>query len=267
MAADAPNRLAVLAGRGDLPLQVAAREADSFVVTFQSVETNAQPDYEARFEKLGGLFKELHKQGVKRVCFAGGLRRPALNPLRFDATMMRLAPRLIAAMKGGDDHILRIVVEVFEDAGFTVVGAHEICPEILATEGLIAGEAPSEQALRDMDRAHAILTALSPVDVGQGCVVANGLCYGIETIQGTDAMLSFIAQNTLSRQGVLMKRAKVGQELRVDMPAIGPETLHGAHSAGLAGVVVQAGQVMIVDPVETCALAKELGLFIYGEAR
>ncbi|WP_380052184.1 LpxI family protein [Falsihalocynthiibacter sp. SS001] len=261
------NRLAVISGRGELPLIVAEREPDSFVVCFYGVETDAKPDYNARFEKLGGFFKELRKQGVKRVCFAGGLMRPALNPLRFDATMMRLAPRLLSAMKGGDDAILRIIVEIFEAEGFEVVGPHEICPEILATEGVMAGAEPKDQTLRDIERANAILTALSPVDVGQGCVVANGLCYGIETIQGTDEMLRFIAQNSLSRQGILMKRSKVGQELRVDMPAIGPDTLHLVHSAGLAGIVVEAGHVMIVEKEQTLALAKELGLFIFGEGR
>lgn len=266
MEGEASTRLAVLSGRGDLPIQVAAREAGSFVVSFKDVETDVTADYVARFEKMGGLFKELHKQGVSRVCFAGGLRRPALNPLRFDATMMRLAPRLIAAMKGGDDHILRIVIEIFEDAGFTVVAPHEILPEILATEGVIAGNAPDGQSQKDIDRARDILTALAPVDVGQACVVANGLCYGIETIQGTDAMLRVVAEGSLSRQGVLMKRAKEGQELRVDMPAIGPETLHSAHAAGLAGIVVETGRVMIVDPEQTRDLAVQLGLFIYGEA-
>jgi DUF1009 family protein len=267
MAVAGADRLAVLAGRGTLPLQVASKEADCFVVGFQGVQTDATPDFVARFEKMGGLFKELHKQGVTRVCFAGGLARPALSPLRFDTTMMRLAPRLLAAMKGGDDQILRVVVEVFEEAGFTVVGAHEICPELLAHEGVIVGPKPDEQAMRDMERARDILAALSPMDVGQGCVVGNGLCYGIETVQGTDAMLAMVAQTPLEQQGVLMKRAKRGQELRVDMPAVGVETLRAAHRAGLAGVVIEAGRVMLLEADDMHRVAHELGLFIYGETR
>ncbi len=259
------DRLAILAGAGALPRLLAEHDPAAFVVTFAGTANDVTSNYEASFEKLGGLFKTLRGQGVSRVCFGGGLVRPALNPLRFDATMLRLAPRLMAAMKTGDDAILRLVVEIFEDAGFEVVGAHDVRPDLLAGNGLIAGPKPKSDAMLDIARAHDILAALSPLDVGQGCVVAGGLCHGIETLQGTDALLDFVANQPLKGRGVLLKRLKIGQETRIDMPTIGPRTLRKAAASGLAGICVQAGGALIVERPIVEALAKDLGVFVYGE--
>jgi DUF1009 family protein len=158
-----------------------------------------------------------------------------------------------------------LVVTIFEDAGFDVLGAHDVRPDLVAGAGLIAGPKPKAEALMDMARADEILTTLSPLDVGQGCVVAGGLCHGIETLQGTDALLDFVANRPLKGHGVLMKRLKIGQEIRMDMPAIGPKTLRKAAEAGLAGICVQTGGALIIERPTVEVLAKELGLFIYGE--
>lgn len=260
------GRLAILAGGGALPGLLREADMDAFVVTFAGVAHDVSSDYSASFEKMGGLFKTLRQQGVTRVCFGGGLARPALNPLRFDATMIRLAPKLMAAMKAGDDAVLRRVVEIFEDAGFEVVGAQNVRPDLVAEAGLIAGPKPKADAIADMTRAREILAALSPLDVGQGCVVSGGLCHGIETLQGTDAMLDFVANRPL-KTGLLMKRLKIGQETRMDMPAIGPRTLRRAAAAGVTGIAVEAGGALILERAMVEVLAKDLGIFVYGEAQ
>ena len=147
-------------------------------------------------------------------------------------------------------------------------GAHEIAPDLTVPEGLFAGPQPSHAALQDTERGADILSALSPVDVGQGCVVAGGLCLGIETIQGTDALLEFVAQTPkhLRRgaRGVFVKAPKRGQDLRVDMPAIGPETLRNAARAGVEGIVLQAGSVLIVDTKSVLQEAEKESVFILG---
>ena len=136
-----------------------------------------------------------------------------------------------------------------------------------APKGLITGPTPSDQNLADAARGAQILTTLAPLDLGQGCVVASGLCLGIETLQGTDALLDFVAQTPahLHRTaGVFIKAPKVGQDLRVDMPAIGPETVKHVAEAGLAGIALAAERVLILDRVRTLGLAASLGVFIYG---
>ncbi|SLN33895.1 hypothetical protein PSA7680_01605 [Pseudoruegeria aquimaris] len=259
------GRLAILAGSGALPGLVLAANPGALVVTFRGVEADVA-GVEASFEKLGGLFRLLRAEGVERVCLAGAMQRPALSPIRFDTKMIALAPRLLKAMNGGDDSLLSLVVRIFEDEGFTVVGAHELVPGLTPERGLLIGAKPGKADLADAARAAAIHAALAPVDVGQGCVVAGGLCLGIETVQGTDALLEFVARTPehLRRgaKGVFYKAPKAGQELRVDMPGIGVETVRRAAEAGLAGIFVPPGGVLLLDrPAITAEIAAR-GLFL-----
>lgn len=261
--------LAILSGAGALPVMLANAEPDAVRVVFAGVPHDMQaPLAEHRFEKLGTLFDDLKARGVARVVLAGAMARPALDPGQLDPFMMQLAPRLMAAMQGGDDAILRLIISVFEEQGFKVIGAHELLPDITVPDGIVAGPDPSEAQLADASRATDILLALSPLDVGQGAVVAGGLCLGIETLQGTDALLQFVARTPdhlrRGQGGVLVKAPKRGQDLRVDMPAIGPETVHNAAAAGLDGIVLAAGRVLLLDREATLEALAETGLFLAG---
>ena len=262
--------LAVIAGEGTLPGEVIRARHDAVMVRIEGVAAHnpGAPEIGARFEQLGRLFDDMRVAGVNQVCFAGAMRRPALDPVAFDAHMLDIAPRLMSAMRGGDDALLRLVARVFEDEGFAVVGAHEAVPGLLAAPGLMAGPEPSEADLADAMRATAILEALGPVDVGQAAVVAGGLCLGIETVQGTDFLLQMVAGTdpALRRgaRGVLVKRPKAGQDLRFDLPAIGPGTVGRAADAGLAGIVAAPGAVIVLDRDATCDVARAAGLFLFG---
>ncbi len=262
------GRLAILAGQGALPHRIAAEDAQALFVHFQGVpvEAPANESLAARFEHFGALFSDLEAAGVSDVVFAGGLARPVLDPAQFDARMRQLAPGFLAAMQGGDDGLLRAVIGAFEAEGFTVRGAHELVPDLTAGPGLLAGPEPGETELADAARARAILAALGPLDVGQGVVVAGGQCLGVETVQGTDAMLDFVARTPEKLRpkapGILLKGPKPGQDLRIDMPAIGPETVDGAARAGLAGLVVSAGAVLLLDRVRLLDRARAAGLFV-----
>ena len=261
------GKLAILACSGALPVRISAAHPDAVKIGFQGIPNDLHGNVEVhRFERLGDLFAGLTAQGVDRVVFAGALARPPLDPSAFDPTMMALAPRLMAAMQGGDDALLSQVIEIFEDQGFAVMGAHELVPDLTAEDGLAVGATPTDTDLRDVARAWDILMALSPLDVGQGCVVAGGQCLGIETVQGTDALLRFVANTPpeLRRdlKGVYVKAAKRGQDLRIDMPVIGPQTIAAVAEAGLAGLVVEAGRVMIVERAQTLDAVEKAGLFL-----
>lgn len=261
------TRLAIISAGGRLPVELARAVPDALVVTLKGVaHDQTGPVHEHQFEKLGALFVDLKAEGVTEVVFAGGMARPKLDPGQFDEFMQATAPRLMAAFGQGDDALLRLVVSLFEENGLAVRGAHEIL-EITAKTGLIAGPAPDEVSLKDANRGVEILHTMSSLDVGQGVVVAGGLCLGIETLQGTDAMLAFVGQTPdhLRRaKGVFVKAPKAGQDLRVDMPAIGPDTIRNVAQAGLAGVALAAGRVLVLDREVTLKLAEDLGVFIYG---
>lgn len=261
------QRLAILACSGALPAQIADAHPDAVQIAFAGIPHGLGPRArEHRLEKMGALFDTLRTEGVTQVVLAGSLARPALDTAALDAATMALAPRLMQALQGGDDGLLRFVIGIFEEQGFAVVGAHELLPGLTAAADLEIGTAPSEADLSDAARARDILRALSPLDVGQGCVVAGGQCLGIETLQGTDALLRFVAATPgalrPAARGVYVKAAKRGQDLRVDMPAIGPQTVAGAAAAGLAGLVVEPGRVMILEREATFRAVADAGLFL-----
>jgi DUF1009 family protein len=141
-----------------------------------------------------------------------------------------------------------------------VVGAHALRPDLVAEAGCLAGgPLPG-----DVARARAVLDALGPLDVGQAAVAARGQVLGIETLQGTDAMLDFVARTAPGSGGVLVKRPKPGQDLRFDMPAIGPDTVRHAAAAGLAGIEIAAGRVLLLDRDAVLAACAETGLSLWA---
>lgn len=270
--------LAIVAGGGSLPRLIAedcrSRGRPYRVVCFEGVTldwSDGHPVISAAYEKPGRLFSNLRAAGCGEVTFAGGILRPRLRLWQFDFTMMRIAPRLIGGVKTGDDSTLRLVARIFEAEGFSVVAPHVLLPELPAAAGVPTRAVPDARDRADAARAAAIVTALSGADVGQAAVVAQGICLGLESIQGTDALLSFVARTGTAyrvdpkgARGVLYKAPKVGQDRRLDLPAIGVATITGAAAAGLAGVVVEAGGVMLIDPAETIAAADAAGLFLWA---
>lgn len=254
---------AIIAGRGVLP-ELLLEAGAAHLVCFAGVEVaveGATSVIEARFEELGKLFFDLSVAGVRDVVFAGGMTRPELDPGRLDATTKALMPRLAAAMGQGDDALLRDVLALFEERGFRIIGPDALRPDLVAQPGCLAGNPLPEG---DIARARAVLEALGPLDVGQGAVAAQGQVLGVETLQGTDAMLRFVAGTVPNSGGVLVKRPKPGQDLRVDMPAIGPDTVRNAAAAGLSGIEIAAGAVLLLDRVAVLRACDETGLSLWA---
>ena len=267
------GRTAIIAGRGGLAAIVAAALERPFVAAIKGfVPEGLMPDLVFRVERLVPFLDHLADRGVTRVVFAGAVQRPRLDPALFDPATARLVPRLLAAMQGGDDAALRGVIALFEEAGLEVVGVDQVAPGLVPGPGILAGKV-TEGDRRDADRAASIVQALGAVDVGQGAVVAQGLCLGVEALPGTDALLDFVARtgaalrpNPQAARGLLYKAPKPGQDRRVDLPAIGPETVARAAAAGLAGLAWAAGGVLLLDRAATVAAAQDKGLFLWSRA-
>ncbi len=265
------GRLAILACAGTLPVMLAKAHPDAMVITLQGIPS-ALEDYshKHRLEQIGTLFAAMQAEGVDRMIFAGALTRPQFDPTTFDAQMMIIAPRLMAAMALGDDGLLRTVIDIFEEQGFAVVGVRDVLPGLVAEAGLRVGPDPDAGQEADITRAITILRGISDLDIGQGCVVAGGQCLGVETVQGTDALLGFVTATPQGyrrgHKGVYVKAAKTGQDLRMDMPTIGPATIASVAGAGLAGLVVETDKVLILEREATLTAVEEAGLFLYARA-
>lgn len=273
VAAGQGGRTAIVAGSGALPAALAAACTERPLVAALAgfAPDGLTPDITFRIERLVPFLRQLADRGVTRVCLAGAVRRPRLDPALFDADTADLLPRLLEALRGGDDATLRAVIGVFEDEGFAVLSAAELAPGLLPPPGLLAGTLPPD-AEPDAARADVIVAALGSADVGQGCVVQQGLCLAVEALPGTDHMLATVAAlppdlRPAPAGGLLYKAAKPGQDRRVDLPAIGPATLRAAAAAGLRGVVFAAGDVLLLTPEATAAAARDTGLFLWARAR
>lgn len=254
---------AIIAGAGALP-GLLLQAGPAHIVRLEGVDSDPldAPDIPARFERFGALFADLRATGVSELAFAGALSRPHFDPALMDPETMALMPRVAGAIAQGDDALLRTIAMIFEEQGFRVVGALDLRPDLAAAEGPISG-IPSDAQGRDASRARAVLEALGPLDVGQGAVAAKGQVIGIETLQGTDAMLRFIGASLPGSGGVLVKRPKPGQDLRMDTPVIGPATVMKSAEAGLSGIEIAAGSVLILDrdAVESAAEASGIALW------
>lgn len=257
--------LALIAGQGGLPeALVAALPTRPYLCAMEGFPPALTPDLVFRLERLIPFLRHLNDRGITQVCLAGAVTRPRLDPSIFDPATAMLVPALLAAFGDGDDATLRFILGLFEDHGLQVLGVEDIAPSLIPGPGVLAGTLPPG-AEADATRAASIVAALGAVDVGQACVVAQGLCLGVEALPGTDALLAQVAsQAPQAGRGLLYKAAKPGQDRRVDLPTVGLTTLQGVARAGLGGLVIQAGSVILLDRAEALDFVTEKGLFLWA---
>ena len=265
--------LGILAGGGTLPAELASAAcAAGRAVFIVGLEGFADPAVLAPFPHVilrmgagGRILAALRAHGCRDLVMIGPVSRPSLLHLRPDAEGARILARLGLAAFRGDDGLLAAVIRLLEDEGFRVIGAHEVMQGILAPGGVLTRARPDTQALSDIARGIAVTRLLGRADVGQGCVVQQGLVLAVEAIEGTDAMLDRCA--ALRRDGpggVLVKLVKPNQERRADLPTVGPLTVRQAAAAGLRGVAFGAGSTILAEREALVAEADAAGLFLVG---
>ena len=242
------------------------------------------PRLSFRLETLGTFLATLREAGVTRVCMAGAMQRPEIEADAIDSRTAPLVPRLIAALSKGDDGTLREFVTLFEEHGMEVVSAAEIAPELLPPPGIETQARPGDLSAL-LPVARGALAEMGAADLGQALVLRGTDVIAREDARGTDAMLGDLtvpleadgasgdlllwtmdtmgdllgdAADWLSGRegekaglpgagGVLYKAPKPGQDRRVDLPVIGLTTATKAAEAGLRGIVIEEGGVMVLD--------------------
>jgi len=275
----APGPLAIICGAGKFPFAVAdavirrGRRVVLFALAgWADPEDVARyPHHWGRLAQLGRFRRLARQDGCRDVVFIGALTRPSIAKLRVDLTTLRLLPRIIAAYRGGDDHLLSGVGRIFEHLGFRLVGAHEVAPEILVPEGRLGRHAPTARDQADIAVGQALIAAMGRFDVGQAVVVAANRVIAVEAAEGTDRMLARIAElrrdgklHVPDHCGVVVKAPKPTQDRRFDLPSVGARTVEAAAAAGLAGVAVEAKGAITADLQDLIRAADAAGLFLIG---
>ncbi|MGC2812019.1 MAG: UDP-2,3-diacylglucosamine diphosphatase LpxI [Bradyrhizobium sp.] len=280
-ALDISSPVGLIAGGGVMPFAVAdslsARGIDPVLFALRGA---CDPVRVERFRhhwisvgQIGRAVKLFRAENCRDLVFIGTLVRPALSEIRLDWTTLRVIGRVWASFRGGDDHLLSGIGDILERGGFRMVGIRDVAPDLLMPEGCLTRAVPDHDALADIARGRDVLLALGRFDIGQAAVVIDGHVVGVEDIEGTDGLLARVARlraegriRAATARGVLVKAPKSGQDLRFDLPTMGPRTVEGAAAARLAGIAIVAGHTMVADPQAMIEAADAAGLFVTGLA-
>lgn len=271
--------LGLIAGGGALPFAVAdsllARGVTPVLFALKGI---CDPAAAARYRhhwipigQLGRLARLMRADGCRDLVFIGTLVRPALSEIRLDWGTLRAMRHILSAFRGGDDHLLTGIGSIFEQQGFRLLGIKDVAPDLLMPAGSLTRAVPDKDAEADIAKGRAVLRALSPFDIGQATVVIDGHVVGVEDIEGTDGLLARVARlrgenriRARAGRGVLVKAPKSGQDLRFDLPTLGPQTIARAIAAELAGIAIVAGNTIVAEPQAMIAAADGAGLFVTG---
>jgi UDP-2,3-diacylglucosamine hydrolase len=280
-ASEFSSPIGVVAGGGAMPFAVAdSLAARGIDVVLFALKGACNAERVARFRhhwisvgQVGRAVKLFHAEGCRDLVFIGTLVRPALSEVRLDWGTLRVIGEVFSAFRGGDDHLLSGVGRIFEQEGFRLLGLKEVAPDLLMPEGCVTQRVPGQDAIADIAKGRNVLGALGPFDIGQAVVVIDGHVVGVEGIEGTDELLKRIASlrangriRAPAGRGVLVKAPKSGQDLRYDLPAIGPRTVEGVAAAGLSGLAVIAGNTVVAEAQAVIETADKAGLFVTGLA-
>jgi len=281
MTKTAARRIGLLVGGGRLPVELAETLSERgepphilALAGLAAPELSRFPYEEVNWGGVGHMVRSFREAGCTHLVLAGSVRRPDLSRLRPDLGFFKALPKLIRIVRaGGDDAVLRAVAGFFADKGLTIIGAADIAPQLLVQSGCATQTAsPSVEDIALAQRAFEAIAALSPYDVGQGVIISPRGIEAIEGAEGTDAMMARTAEARrtragsapVAREGLLVKRPKVGQDLRLDLPAVGPRTALNAAEARLAGIVVEPRRVLALDRQRLVYEAERNEVFVFG---
>lgn len=265
------QKIALFACKGDLPKLIEKHlkihTIAHIILAFDGITDRVSwPEKQVSWHKIGHIgeiLKTLREEKVTHITLAGSLKRPNLQSLSMDFTGMQWLRRLGMSIFKGDDGLLSALLHLIEKEGFVVIPPHTLLEDITVSPGLLTVEKPSPKDMLDIKMGINLLRALSPFDVGQAVVIREGVVLGIEALEGTQGLLERMrGMRGCAPSGVLIKCAKVGQNLYVDVPTIGPETIEQVQNADLKGIAISAHTTQILNKEKVIALCDEKKLFL-----
>jgi DUF1009 family protein len=267
------QKIGVIAGGSSLP-SLLVQHCQKNGIPFHVVTFKGQPqpedsqDYASHISswalgQVGKVIKTFKDRQVTHIVMAGHLEKPSLFDLRFDVQGLKL---MSTVHRKHDDELLSAVCDFLEKEGFKIVGAHELAPELLMPRGVLGRKVPSESQKRDIEIGLEALEHLSALDIGQAVVVKDGVVLGVEAVEGTAKLIERCAQlrGSKNKGGILIKAAKKGQNIKVDMPTIGDQTLQQLADFKFEGVAVLSGQALLLNVDQATKIANKHGLVMCG---
>ncbi len=265
-----PDSLAIIAGNGVYPHAMVrgARAAGVRRIVVAAFQNETDPGLSAlvdeiewmRVGQLGKMIGFLKNSGASHAVMSGQIAPKNLFDLRPDLKALMLLARL---PERNAESIFGAIANAMAEAGIELLPATTFMEECLAQEGVIAGPAPGRKEQADITFGFRIAKESSRLDIGQTVVVKGGTVLAVEAFEGTNAAI--LRGGSLGKKGaVMVKVSKPGQDLRFDVPVIGPVTLETAREAGLTVIGIEAGQTLLLEREVLCAQAAAHKVTIYG---
>ncbi len=209
--------------------------------------------------KFGEIIKLIKKNRTKKVLFAGKIAKPNLSSLRLDLKGIYYMPSVIRAAKIGDAAIIKSIIKILANEGIRVISSTFFNPEISLKKGNYSKIKPTKNDISSIKKGKAYFNKINNLDHVQALVVKNGKVIAKEGRGGTQKMLSKLTRNS---DGILIKLPKKKQDLRMDLPTIGLQTLKDIKKYGLKGVVLKSKRNIFLDKKEILAFANKNKIFI-----
>ncbi len=268
------SKLAIIAGKGDLPKMIIKKCEEQgrefFVILIENEKSNVDflkyPHTTIGFGEISKILGILKDNKISELVFAGGVTKPSMAAVKVDGKGAILLSRIVGNKFFGDNNLLSTIIHFFEKEGFKVVGADQIIDDLVAKKGVLGSVKPTSEMQKDIDIGREALNVMSELDIGQAIVVQQKQIVGVEAIEGTDNLIKR-CHNLQFEQGskmVLVKMKKQNQNTKIDLPALGVQTIENLGKSNFAGVAVQANYCLIINQKEVIKKADELGLFVIG---
>ena len=266
------KRIGLIAGDGRFPIIFAnnVRRLGFTVSAIAHVGTTL-PELESYVEHIhwlkigqfGKALAALKQDGVGQAVMLGGIKKTnVFTTLRPDLRALAIFSRL---KHWKDDAILRAVAGELEREGIEILDSTFGLQDILAEEGYLTSKKPSKKEVEDIQFGWETLETLGLLDIGQCVVVKNRVIVSVEAVEGTDEAIT--RGGKLGGKGaVVIKRTKPHQDLRFDLPAIGPQTIQTMVSVQATVLAIEAGRTVIIDREDVLSQANEVGISIVGKA-
>lgn len=265
-----PN-LGIIAGGGLLPSEIARLQRNiGGKVFIAALEGEAEISSIAIYSykqfpigSVGELLKYFTESNVEEIIIIGGIKRPDLKSIKVDVIGSLLIAKILKEKFLGDDNILKIISNFIESKGFKVISPKKLL-ELNNFDAFHETKSkPSKQDKIDIELGIKTLNALSDFDIGQSVIVSDGYVLGIEAAEGTDNLIKRCALLRRNKKaGVLIKMAKSSQDMRLDIPTIGPDTISYLAIHGYNGLAIENTKLLIVKSAETIKLINKSNLFI-----
>jgi len=262
------EKLCIIAGGGLLPELLIQASEDKYNIYIISIKNDCSlttTNLEVNITEVSKVFAFLQQHNITQATFAGRVTRPNLSDLKFDKMGLEFLAKITKNKFFGDNSLLNSVVEFFEAKNIKIIPSDTLMSNLLVKRGTLGNISPSEVDLKDIEYGFKLAKAIGEFDVGQGVIIENMVPLGVEGKEGTDNLIKRCATLKMEENsGILIKVAKPMQDLKIDLPAIGCETIINLAEAGFIGVALEADKAIIIDFENTIKLANERGIFIYG---